>query len=90
MKSKIDQIIDRTDILIQRFDTFSTEEQRQSLTNKVAEASSALKKFPKGNMGLTPDHIRNSPEYQKAKKEYEIHFQALRSFNTKYKPGKRR
>jgi len=35
-------------------------------------------------MGLTPDHIKSSPEYQADKFNFEIAFANLRSFNKTY------
>jgi hypothetical protein len=37
-------------------------------------------------MGLTPDIMKNNPEFIAAKSEYERAFQALRNFNSKYRP----
>ena len=50
----------------------------------VDQASAALQVFPKGPMGLTPDAVKFSPEFQLAKKNYDIAFQALRKFNAEY------
>ena len=41
------------------------------LNKAIDDASAKLKKFPKGAMGITPDKVKNSPEYKKAKAEYE-------------------
>ena len=35
-----------------------------------------------GPFGTTPDHIKASPEYKKAKSEYESAFQGLRAINS--------
>ncbi len=44
---------------------------KDELDNKAKAASAALQGFPKGgSMGLTPDHVKNSPEFQRAKAEY--------------------
>jgi len=41
------------------------------LNKAVDDASAKLKKFPKGNMGMTPDKVKSDPKYKKAKAEYE-------------------
>ena len=41
------------------------------LNKAMDDASAKLKKFPRGAMGITPDKVKNSPEYKKAKAEYE-------------------
>lgn len=49
-------------------------------------ASAALKAIPgvgSGPMGLTPEHIRLSPEYRAAKTAYDRAFQAVRAENAK-------
>ena len=43
--------------------------------------SEILRKFPKGPMGLVPDNIRLSPEYQSAKRAYDHSFKALQRHN---------
>lgn len=35
------------------------------------------------SMGLTPDHVKATPEWQAAKQAYEAAFAKLRSYNTK-------
>jgi hypothetical protein len=37
--------------------------------------------FPKGPMGLTPDNVKASPEWQEASRAYATAFQQLRDFN---------
>lgn len=52
--------------------------------NEINQAhSDKLNEFNqyRNEMGLVPDYIRNSPEYQKAKNEYNQSFQQLRNFN---------
>jgi len=44
-------------------------------------ASYALKAFPKGAMGLTPDSVKQSPEWKTAKHRYLVAFEMLRAFN---------
>ena len=41
------------------------------LNKAVDDASAKLKKFPKGNMGMTPAKVKSDPKYKKAKAEYE-------------------
>lgn len=60
----------------------------RALANQVYEhshaASEALKRFPRGPMGLTPDHVKALPEYKVAKAEADRAFQQERRFNTVY------
>ena len=58
--------------------------QQSTLEKKVNLYSKALKKYPKGKMGLTPDHVKFSPEYQKDKLNFERAFKSLQSFNKKH------
>ncbi|HEX7233902.1 MAG TPA: hypothetical protein VF243_01425, partial [Nitrosospira sp.] len=46
------------------------------------QAAAALDKFPKGPMGLTPDSVKATPEWQTAKKEADQAFAATRAANT--------
>lgn len=55
---------------------------RQELQKMKKDASAKLQKFPKGNMGLVPDSIRKTPEYKKAKSDYDKIAQAERKHNT--------
>ena len=47
----------------------------------VEKAGDALEKFPRGPTGLTPDHVKFSPEYRAAKSTFDTHFNRLRNFN---------
>ena len=44
-------------------------------------ASDALNEFPSGTMGLTPDHIKQSPEFIAARAAYNAAANALKEFN---------
>lgn len=59
--------------------TLATQQAR--LETAWRAAGDALKGFPKGAMGLTPDSVKASPEWQAAKRAYESAFAALRAFN---------
>jgi len=50
---------------------------------EMYKASKALKAFPRGPMGMTPDAVKFSPEYRAAKAAYQKAFEAVRSFNSK-------
>ncbi len=52
-----------------------------TLEAEVAAASAALRDFPRGSMGLTPDAVKASPEWRAAKTRYELAFARLRSWN---------
>lgn len=54
---------------------------KKVLEGRVDSASKALKVFPRGNMGLTPDEVKKSSSYKKAKQEYAVCFSDLRVFN---------
>lgn len=43
---------------------------KDQLWNEMTVASNALKAFPKGAMGLTPDSVKFSSEYQAALSNY--------------------
>jgi response regulator of citrate/malate metabolism len=45
-------------------------------------ASQALQQFPKGPMGLTPDSVRRTAEFQSAKSAFDKCFAAERAANT--------
>lgn len=50
-------------------------------------ASKRLKSFDsygKTEMGLTPDHVKAMPEWQQAKKEFDLALAQLRNFNGWY------
>ncbi|MGG0308406.1 hypothetical protein ABEY43_06670 [Priestia megaterium] len=57
---------------------------KNQLENKNDLNSNVLNSFEKNSMGMTPDHIRATPEYQKTKKEYDLSFAELRNFNGWY------
>lgn len=57
------------------------------LENAVKAASDKLREFDKygkSSMGLTPDHVKATPEWKKAKAEYEKAFSEMRAFNGWY------
>jgi hypothetical protein len=64
-----------------------TYEEAKEMKIKLDEINQAhsdkLKEFDqyRNGMGLVPDNIRELPEYQKAKNDYNQSFQKLRNFN---------
>ena len=57
------------------------------LENALDAADKALKafdKYGKSEMGMTPDFVREMPEWQQARKEYDKAFAELRNFNGWY------
>lgn len=48
---------------------------------EVSAAEVALRSFPAGPMGLTPDSVRVTPEYRAAKLAFDKSFAKLRAFN---------
>ena len=63
------------------FDYAEAKAARDVLNARVEQAGKVLEGFPKGELGLTPDHIKASPEWRKAKAEFELAFAVLRGFN---------
>ncbi len=57
---------------------------RAELDSEVAAASAALQLFPRSAIGLTPDAVKFSPEYRKAKARYSDAARNLRNFNTRH------
>lgn len=63
------------------------EEAKQLQDKLYAESkrySTILNSFPKGPMGMTPDDVKASPEWQEAKQGYAIAADRLRKFNQKF------
>lgn len=58
--------------------------QAEALNTEYLAAGSRLEAFPTGPMGLTPDDVKRTPEFQQAKRQYEVVFQRLRTFNAWY------
>ncbi len=56
---------------------------KAQLEADVSAASMAMKQFDatKSACGLTPDHVKASPEWKAAKASFNRAFQALRNFN---------
>ncbi len=54
---------------------------RDFAERNAAEAGATLQQFPKGAMGLTPDSVKATPEWRKAKAQYEVAAQQLRNAN---------
>lgn len=55
------------------------------LDAEVARTSAALKAFPNdGPMGLTPDHVKASPEFKAAKRAFDQAFANFRNFNADF------
>lgn len=51
------------------------------LESECETFSRAMQGFPRGPMGLTPDHVTASPEFQQAKRAFDASFRRLRDFN---------
>lgn len=47
----------------------------------VDELSDRLNSYPKGEMGLTPDHIKNSEEFKTLNASFKREFNKLREIN---------
>lgn len=60
-------------------------EVRDQLEAETDRTDKALKALSGGGArGLTPDHIKATPEWKKAKQDFDKAFAALRSFNEVY------
>jgi len=57
---------------------------KERLEKEYATTGAALKKFPRGPTGLTPDAIKASPEWKAARAANDKAFSQLRSFNAKF------
>jgi hypothetical protein len=55
---------------------------KKKLEDKNNVDSNRLQKFEKNDIGLVPDHIKNSLEFQTAKIEFDKSFSELKNFNT--------
>jgi len=51
------------------------------LNKSVTKLSDILQKFQKNSSGQISDEIKNSDEFKKAKKEYNLEFKKLQNFN---------
>ena len=54
------------------------------LESECEAFSRAMQSFPRGPMGLTPDHVSASPEFQQAKRAFDASFRRLRDFNAAF------
>lgn len=54
---------------------------RGTLEDVVKATSKVVRAFPKGPTGLTPGHVKSSPEFKAAKAAYNRVFSDLRDFN---------
>ena len=61
----------------------------ESTEKAMSIASAKLQQFPKGEMGLTPKHVRESRAWQQAKREYDTFHNTLRVLNTGQKEFKK-
>ena len=59
---------------------------KEALEAAVDRASLALQQFPRGALGLTPDHIKATPKHRDARKAYADAAAKLRAFNAWFIP----
>lgn len=69
-----------------RADTFQElyeeSERLDKLTRDISKKLNEIRdKGPKGPMGLTPDEVKNDPEFRKLKKKYDVAFAKLQKVN---------
>jgi hypothetical protein len=55
--------------------------QQDSLFVEMSRLGAVLDTFPKGAMGLTTDAARATPEFRRAKADFNRAFQRVRAFN---------
>lgn len=58
--------------------------ERQRLDAILADASADVNRFPKGDMGLTPDAVKFSAPFRAAAKRYDAAHAAVRALNGQY------
>jgi hypothetical protein len=58
--------------------------EQKRLYQVLDEKSEAMKRFPKGEMGLTPDEVKESLEFKTARKAYQNAFNDVINFNTMF------
>ena len=56
-------------------------ESRDYLESIMERMSLRLKRFPSGPLGLTPDEVKATPEWQTAKREFDSIMREFRDFN---------
>jgi hypothetical protein len=56
----------------------------ETYQNIADKYSAILQSFPRGDMGLTPDAVKFSPEFQAAKQAYDRAARAIRDLNGTY------
>jgi hypothetical protein len=54
---------------------------RDAIEREMSAASAALQRFPRSEIGLTPDSVKALPEFQSAKRAYAVVFARLREVN---------
>ncbi|PGK51864.1 hypothetical protein CN918_29165 [Priestia megaterium] len=64
------------------FEEAKREKKELEESNKIHSAK--LNTFEKNAMGMTPDHIRRTSEWQQAKQDFNQSFARLRNFNSWY------
>ena len=72
----------RTAYINTQMGTFEKAISGHGILNDVLNfTSESLNKYPKGDMGLTPDHIKATPQWQADKRACETSMRNLREFN---------
>ena len=57
---------------------------KATLEADVARTSDALQKYPRGDMGLTPDAVKATPEWKRDKDAFDAAMASLRKFNASF------
>lgn len=67
------------------FEEAKLHKQNLEAQNKIdSDKLNEFEKFGEGVMGMTPDHVREMPEWQLAKRNFQVSFNQLREFNGWY------
>ena len=60
------------------------QKQLYAINDEHSDKLKEFDKYGKSAMGLTPDHVRDMPEWKRANREFDLSFAKLREFNGWY------
>ena len=62
---------------------------RAILEHEYRIAAQGMKGFPRNEIGLTPDEVKGTANYRRARMQFQASFQSLREFNSRNTPQSR-